>query len=255
MSTSQEPTSQEPTSQEPTSQEPEPLVTVATDPPERPRPGWTEIAVGAVAYLVLATGFGLVAFVLLAEAPPAPVLALVTVAVSGIAAFGAALLALGVRVRSWAAIGVRTVSGRWLLVGVAGGVGAWLVNRVIVVSYVLLSGDTSNPQAGLVPGVTDGAGTLALMMLLGAVAVPIAEELLFRGVLTTALGRYGAWVAVIASSLVFALAHGVSIVLPAAFVLGVLNAVMLRRSGSVWPGVVAHGVNNALVFGVAAIFL
>ena len=57
------------------------------------------------------------------------------------------------------------------------------------------------------------------------------------------------------SALVFALAHGVSIVLPAAFVLGVINAMLLRRSGSVWPGVVAHGVNNALVFGLTAILL
>ena len=27
------------------------------------------------------------------------------------------------------------------------------------------------------------------------------------------------------------------------------------RSGSVWPGVVAHGVNNAIVFGAAAVLL
>jgi membrane protease YdiL (CAAX protease family) len=60
---------------------------------------------------------------------------------------------------------------------------------------------------------------------------------------------------VLVSALVFAVAHGISIVLPAAFVLGVVNAVMLRRSGSVWPGVIAHAVNNALVFGLAAILL
>jgi uncharacterized protein len=82
---------------------------------------------------------------------------------------------------------------------------------------------------------------------------PVGEEFVFRGVVTTALGRYGARVAVLVSALVFALAHGISIVLPAAFVLGVVNAPMLRRSGSVWPGVVAHGVNNALVFGQTAV--
>ena len=51
------------------------------------------------------------------------------------------------------------------------------------------------------------------------------------------------------------LAHGISIVLPAAFVLGVVNAVLLRRSGSVWPGVVAHGGQQRLVFGLTAILL
>jgi membrane protease YdiL (CAAX protease family) len=74
-------------------------------------------------------------------------------------------------------------------------------------------------------------------------------------VVTTALGRHGPWVAVLVGAFLFALAHGISIVLPAAFVLGVVNALLLRRSGSVWPGVVAHGVNNALVFGLAAVFL
>jgi len=89
---------------------------------------------------------------------------------------------------------------------------------------------------------------LALVVLAGSVVPATPTE-------TTALDRYGAWFAVLGSSLVFALAHGVSIVLPAAFVLGVINAMLLRRSGSVWPGVVAHGVNNALVFGLTAILL
>ena len=219
----------------------------------RPRPGWTEIAVGAVGYVALTV----LALVVLAGSvvPGSPLLAVVSVGVAGVAALGAFALAAVVRVRSWSAFGVRATTWRWLLLGAAGGVVGWLVNRVIVVGYVLASGDTSNPQEGFLPGVTGAFGTFALMMLLGAVVVPIGEELLFRGVVTTALGRYGAWVAVLGSALVFALAHGVSIVLPAAFVLGVINAMLLRRSGSVWPGVVAHGVNNALVFGLTAILL
>jgi membrane protease YdiL (CAAX protease family) len=224
------------------------------DPGSRaPAPGWLEIALGAVGYLVLSVLAGL----LLAGtvAPGSPALAVVALGVAAVTALGAFAVAAGARVRWLPAFGVRSTTWRWLLLGLAGGVLAWLVNRAIIIGYVLISGDSSNPQAAIVPGATGGAIALVLTLLCGAVLVPIGEELLFRGVVTTALGRYGAWVAVLVSALVFALAHGVSIVLPAAVVLGVLNALMLRRSGSVWPGVVAHGVNNALVFGLTAILL
>ena len=35
-------------------------------------------------------------------------------------------------------------------------------------------------------------------------------------------------------------------VMPVAFVVGVGNALLFRRTGSVWPGVFGHGVNNGL---------
>jgi membrane protease YdiL (CAAX protease family) len=38
-------------------------------------------------------------------------------------------------------------------------------------------------------------------------------------------------------------------------VLGVVAALLYERSGSIWPAVTAHVVNNAIVFMVAAIFL
>lgn len=219
----------------------------------RPAPGWTEIGLGVVGYLAVSIALGL----LLSDAfaPGSSALAMVALAVAGAGALGGFALAAVVRVRSLGAFGVRPTTVRWLLLGLAGGVLAWLVNRGIIIGYFLLSGDTENPQAGLLPGITGGGLALAGTMVLAAVIVPIGEELLFRGVVTSALGRYGAWVAVLVSAFVFALAHGFSIVLPAAFVLGVVNALLLRRSGSVWPGVVAHGVNNALVFGIAAVLL
>lgn len=221
--------------------------------PRTPAPGWLEIALGAVGYLVISVLAGLLLAGTVAQGSPA--LAVVALGVAGLTALAAFGIAAVARVRSLAAFGVRSTTWRWLLVGLAGGVLAWLVNRAIIIGYVLLSGDTSNPQAGIVPGATGGAIALVLTLLCGAVLVPVGEEFLFRGVVTTALGPYGAWVAVLVSALVFAVAHGISIVLPAAFVLGVVNALVLRRSGSVWPGVVAHGVNNALVFGLAAILL
>ncbi|MBD2100093.1 CPBP family intramembrane metalloprotease [Leptolyngbya sp. FACHB-261] len=44
--------------------------------------------------------------------------------------------------------------------------------------------------------------------------------------------------------LIFALGHGINIVFPAAVVMGLVGAELLRRSGSVWPAVVVHVVFN-----------
>ncbi|MBF8194742.1 CPBP family intramembrane metalloprotease, partial [Nonomuraea sp. K274] len=43
-------------------------------------------------------------------------------------------------------------------------------------------------------------------------------------------------------------------VLPVAFVVGVLAALLFRWSGSIWPGVVLHGVNNATALPVPLLF-
>ncbi|MBV9229652.1 MAG: CPBP family intramembrane metalloprotease [Chloroflexi bacterium] len=76
---------------------------------------------------------------------------------------------------------------------------------------------------------------------------PFCEEILFRGVLfrwlTTKLPPMAA---VLISAFVFAVFHFSIIALASTFVLGVVNALLVRRSGSVWPGILLHALNNAL---------
>ncbi|MFF0227874.1 type II CAAX prenyl endopeptidase Rce1 family protein [Streptomyces sp. NPDC004629] len=57
-------------------------------------------------------------------------------------------------------------------------------------------------------------------------------------------------VSVLVGGVVFAIGRGLDPVLPVAFVVGVVDALLLRRTGSVWPGVVVHGVDNALAMSV-----
>lgn len=68
--------------------------------------------------------------------------------------------------------------------------------------------------------------------------------LLYRGVVTNALLRYGPFVGVVGSTLIFTLMHGVNNVFPAAVVVGLIAAEVFRRSGSVWPAVIVHVVVN-----------
>lgn len=94
---------------------------------------------------------------------------------------------------------------------------------------------------------------LRLPLLLVVVGVgPLVEELLFRGVLLSALmRRWTVGWAVAASSLLFALVHLPGLeyqwyALPNLLLLALLLAGLRLRAGSIWPAVLAHGVNNLL---------
>ena len=83
---------------------------------------------------------------------------------------------------------------------------------------------------------------------------PLVEELVFRGLLYGWLaGRWGTVVAWIVSSLAFAAAHvelaHVILVLP----LGLWFGWLRRRTGSLWPSLVSHLVNNSLAVVAAAL--
>jgi len=57
--------------------------------------------------------------------------------------------------------------------------------------------------------------------------------------------------ATLASAALFGIAHGVSVVLVVAFLLWVVNAVLVERSGSIWPAVLAHATNYTIALVLA----
>jgi uncharacterized protein len=222
----------------------------SSSPARRPGVGWTELSVAAVAYLALQIALGVALFAATGGVLPGPVPLL---GVTALGTFGAVAIALLPRVRSVAPLRLRNPGVRWWWLGLAAGVGVFLVNRLVVILWVLLTGDTSNPQAVLADGALAGGWSLAATIALGGLIIPLAEEMLFRGIGFTALRRYGLLTGVLGSALIFALAHGFSVVLVAAFVIGVVNALMMERSGSLWPGVVAHATNNTVLFVIVAV--
>ncbi len=102
-------------------------------------------------------------------------------------------------------------------------------------------------------GAAHGA-EFALLALMTVVGAPLVEEWLFRGVLFRSFdlawrprwGRAGAVGAVVASALVFALAHGEWLQLPGLFLLGVVLALVLRRTQRLTSSVATHVGFNAL---------
>ena len=96
---------------------------------------------------------------------------------------------------------------------------------------------------------------LLAALLVMAVLAPLAEELVFRGLLYGWLeSRWNSGVAFVVSSLAFAAAHyepaHIVLVLP----LGLLFGYLRRRTGSLVPSLAAHMANNGFAM-VAAAFL
>jgi uncharacterized protein len=210
--------------------------------PARPALGWLELVVAAVSYVVLQIGLFLPVALLSEGDPSAPLL----VAVSGASALGAVAIALALRVRSPAAVGLVRTGARTIALGVGLGVAAWLLSRVLIVVYVAVTGDTSDPQAALT--LFSGPVAAALVVVLGGLVVPLGEELLFRGLAYPVLRRLGRVLAIVLTAGVFALAHGLNVVFAAAFLLGVVNAVLYERTGSIWPAVASHATFNTISF-------
>lgn len=81
---------------------------------------------------------------------------------------------------------------------------------------------------------------------------PLVEELLFRGVLLSALSRHvGVTGSVVLTALVFACVHLPDLsflwyALPNLALLGLVLGWLRVQSGSIWPAVLAHGTNNLL---------
>ena len=84
------------------------------------------------------------------------------------------------------------------------------------------------------------------------IAAPVTEELIFRGLfLHGFLRRYSARKAIVASALLFALAHGNPWQFPVALCMGLLLGWCRMRTGSLIPGMVGHVANNALATGLS----
>jgi uncharacterized protein len=214
-------------------------VTTAPVRPDR-RPGWPEVAVGLVTLFVLA--FGVPAILKSAGLDPQPY-GLALSALSGAAGLAAFAVASVIRRRSWPDLGVRRVSWRWLGLAVGLGLLCYPVKYVIG-TLVALTGYTGNVQAPYYEGAAGGLVPALISILFLAVLTPIGEEFLFRGIVANAMLRVGPVVGVVGSALVFALAHGDVAIFGPALVVGLVAAELLRRTGSVWPGVVVHAVNN-----------
>ena len=204
------------------------------------QPGWPEILVGGVGFLVMLVPTALLVGYLQGQ----PVLQGVVASTGGATAgLGGFALAWVIRLRALRPFGF--IAARPIWFGVAAGLAliGYALNVAIQSAWVTFVGaDTS--QNILHAAAQGGTVAFAASFIGGAVLTPMGEEFLFRGVVANALNRYGAWAGIGLSAVIFGFAHGTGVTLPIAIMVGLFTGWLFRRTGSVWPCVLLHAVYN-----------
>ena len=96
------------------------------------------------------------------------------------------------------------------------------------------------------------AGAFAANLVLFAVVAPIVEELTFRGVGQSLLSFLGRWPSIVLVGIAFGVAHGLVEALLVLVPFGIALAWLRDRTKSVLPGMVVHGLFNAIAL-IAAV--
>lgn len=103
-------------------------------------------------------------------------------------------------------------------------------------------------------GTGDSVYAFIAAAFLTTVMAPVAEELFFRGFVFGGLRKHGVIVAAGVSGLAFGGAHVASspigFIVPLA-ALGIILALLYERTGSLYPPIALHALNNAIAFGVS----
>jgi uncharacterized protein len=146
------------------------------------------------------------------------------------------------RTRFWPAVG-------WIVLTFVG----FYVFTLIWVS--ILGTDPDDTKLPDELGVKDSTLALLAVAFLVSVVAPIAEEFFFRGFFFTALRAWkGLWPAAILTGLVFGGIHlgsaEAAFLLPLAF-FGFCLCLLYHRTGSLYPCIALHCMNNSLAFGIS----
>jgi membrane protease YdiL (CAAX protease family) len=89
-----------------------------------------------------------------------------------------------------------------------------------------------------------------LLIIGSAIFIPIFEEIIFRGIILRFFSeRFPFWIAAIGTSLLFGIAHTYSLgIMVATFLMGLLMAILCKRTNSIIPAILFHMMNNTLAF-------
>jgi hypothetical protein len=245
-----------------------------TQPHPGPPPALPELPDGArpapprwaawTAPVALVAGFGaaIVGYILIGvvgafagaslEDPP-PAVQISATVLQDLALIGSALLfaRLAAPPRAWQ-FGLRPTR-FWPGVGLV--VAAWLGFIVFSAAWVSLLGISERDDLPDQLGADESTVALLAVAILVCVVAPIAEEFFFRGYFFTALRSWkGPWAAAVLTGIVFGGIHAgsapVGYLVPLV-VFGFILCLLYWRTGSLYPCIVLHCLNNSVAFGVS----
>ncbi len=119
----------------------------------------------------------------------------------------------------------------------------WIINLIFATGLVLyLMNLGFQPIVAIQPPATiqEYLGYIVVLSIFAG----ICEEVLFRGTIMPSMESRGLVPAIVFSSLLFALLHGSLLNLVNTFILGVVMAVIVIKTGSLWGGIIYHMLNN-----------
>jgi membrane protease YdiL (CAAX protease family) len=136
-------------------------------------------------------------------------------------------------------------------IGFAMAVGCFIASQVMVIGVSQLVGLENSDDASNTDILTDNKGSIWIIgiVLLVVVGAPLAEELLFRGLILRVLQKsFGSVFAIIASSLLFAIPHWqpnatwqeTMVLLSALGTVGLVLAIGAVKTDRLGPSVIAH---------------
>ena len=149
---------------------------------------------------------------------------------------------------TWKDLGFIRINNKWLLLTITISFVVIPISGLITVLVMMALGlPLENPQLEfIIPQDITWLGGLGLL-LFGGIAVPIAEEVFFRGVLYRWVReRWGIFIGVMVSSLIFGLIHIDIAVASTAFILGIILALVYEYSKSLWTAILIHAINNSI---------
>lgn len=210
------------------------------------------VLIAGVSIMSLAVGLSISSAMLPIKDPnnPAASLATVNFTIDGLIVefivFVGVIYFLGLQRKhlSWEALGLYPLSRLWI----PGSVGIGLLEFAVesAATYgaaILLHMQDSALQDNATQGLT--WVNLVILFALGGVAIPFAEELLFRGVLYNFVReRWGIWIGALASALLYALFSFDLINGIACFVLSIFAIIAYERSKSLWGAIIVHMMSS-----------
>jgi uncharacterized protein len=126
-------------------------------------------------------------------------------------------------------------------------VAAAMVFNYVYATYVIPGVGMQEEMAKMLASIPRTPVNIAAGFFAIAIAAPLVEELLFRGLLQNALRKYlPVWGAIILSSFLFSLVHLQPYAIPGLMSLGIAFGYLYHRTGSLRTNIILHMANNAL---------
>lgn len=151
-------------------------------------------------------------------------------------------------------LGLMPLSWRTAVGWTTAAIGAWYAFALLYGLLVTPDGEQDTLDA---LGVSRGMGLLVVATVLVVVVAPFAEEIFFRGFCYRALrNRFSRWIAAAIVGTVFGAIHytgpdTLALLVPLAL-LGALFCLLYERTGSLYPSIALHIVNNAVALAATA---